>query len=200
MMSEGPVMSDRTGRLALLTCFLLVFGAAAFTSQGFPFRARVFPMTVGVAGAVLSLIAILKELWVGGRRGVGEGDLSGAAAGASAFEGEGAVDAGKALSTDESGGADWAVGADGSVGAHSAEQVPAPGSLVRYLLWVLGYYAVIWVAGLVVGSGLFVAGFLYREARARVWTAVVAGALTVGALFGLGRVLRLEWISSVFGG
>lgn len=144
-------MSRRFGRLLLLVGIGLLFGAAAWTARGFPFRARVFPMTVGGVGVLVTLAAFVRE-WM---RDPGP------------------------------------------------ETVAGPGDradLLRYLGWVLGYYVLIWLAGFVIASGVFVAAFLLREARARPWAATLGGVVTGAALWALGAILRLQWIPGRFGG
>lgn len=66
-----------------------------------------------------------------------------------------------------------------------------------YLGWVVGYIALIWVAGLIPATVVFLAGFLTFVARAR-WVLVVVGtATTVVALIAISEVMNLYWPSSL---
>ena len=85
----------------------------------------------------------------------------------------------------------------------SARATPAPDSavvaptdvwgLVRYAGWGLGYYAVIWLLGIVTASALFVAAFLIRVAGVS-WRFAISSAIAVAAvLLALGGWLDLRW-------
>ncbi|MEZ4416872.1 MAG: tripartite tricarboxylate transporter TctB family protein [Gemmatimonadota bacterium] len=54
-------MSRRAARLALTLVIGVLFALAAVHARSFPFRARVFPMSVGGAGALLALVTLLRE-------------------------------------------------------------------------------------------------------------------------------------------
>ncbi len=73
------------------------------------------------------------------------------------------------------------------------EQFPR---VLPFLIWIGGYLVAVWVAGLVVASGLFVGVFLSREGRVRWHTAVLAGAGIIILLVVLGNVLGLRWPAS----
>ena len=72
-----------------------------------------------------------------------------------------------------------------------------------YLLWILGFYSLIFVFGFVIASGVFVVAFLFTQAKMRPLVALLAGGLVVGFILLIGDVLSLEWpfglISDWFG-
>ena len=72
-----------------------------------------------------------------------------------------------------------------------------PGAIVKYALWFFGFLAAIWLVSLVVASGLFVAAFLWREAKARWWTALLSGAIVIGLVILAGNVFHIRWPASL---
>lgn len=68
----------------------------------------------------------------------------------------------------------------------------------RYLLWIAGYLVVIFIAGLMGATAIFLATFLRLEARLRWWVIGVCIAATLTALYVISLVLNLAWPLSVF--
>ncbi len=68
-----------------------------------------------------------------------------------------------------------------------------------YLGWFLGYILLIAIAGLVVASVVFLAAFLYREARMRWWGVLISVAGTLLVLFTISGVMRLYWPRNLLG-
>jgi hypothetical protein len=87
-------------------------------------------------------------------------------------------------------------------GAASAELVNTaasapPAAILRYAAWFFGYLVAIWLVSLIVASGLFVAAFLWREAKARWWTALLSGAIVIGLVILAGNVFYIRWPASL---
>lgn len=141
-----------------LLVLLAVFSGVVGGSLGFPPRARIYPLFVGVLGVLLSLAG----LWTLARRqppGPETAEVSGTS------------------------------GHPAGSGAQSLRA--AFGSIVPYLAWLLGYFVLMRLVGLVLASGVFVTLFLRREGDVA-WApaigalvAVCAFLLAVGSLFGL---------------
>jgi len=79
---------------------------------------------------------------------------------------------------------------------NDAADVPAS-TILRYAVWFFGYLIFIWLVSLVVASGLFVAAFLWREAKARWWTALLSGAIVIGLVILAGNVFHIRWPASL---
>ena len=62
-----------------------------------------------------------------------------------------------------------------------------------FLMWLMAYYVGIYLVGLLLASGLFVAAFLAREGRVRPYRAMIGGALMSGFLLLIGNVVGLDW-------
>jgi hypothetical protein len=71
--------------------------------------------------------------------------------------------------------------------------ITPPATLAKYAAWFFGYLVGIWLVSLVVASGLFVAAFLWREARARWWTALLSGVIVIGLVILAGNVFLIRW-------
>lgn len=72
-----------------------------------------------------------------------------------------------------------------------------PAAILRYAAWFFGYLAAIWLVSLIVASGLFVAAFLWREAKMRWWAALLSGAIVVGLVIFAGNVFHIRWPASL---
>lgn len=67
------------------------------------------------------------------------------------------------------------------------------GKVGPYLLWLAGYYLLIYLFGLVVASALFVFAFLSLVAKARWYLALGAAGVLVAFLLGVSELLNLYW-------
>lgn len=72
-----------------------------------------------------------------------------------------------------------------------------PGAIVKYALWFFGFLVGIWLVSLVLASGLFVAAFLWREAKARWWTSLLSGVIVIGLVILAGNVFHIRWPASL---
>jgi len=72
-----------------------------------------------------------------------------------------------------------------------------PAAILKYACWFFGFLVGIWLVSLVVASGLFVAAFLWREAKARWWTALLSGAVVIGLVILAGNVFHIRWPASL---
>lgn len=151
---------------------LIVFSLAAYTSMGFHRLAMYFPFAVSVLGVVLSG-AYVGTLVLARIRGV----------------------TGKPVHADK----DTVLGGtiEGTI------EVPDAASEIRkalpYLAWFIGYILLIALAGIVVASALFLAAFLYREARMRWWGVLISVVSTLVVLYTFSGVMRLYWPRNLFG-
>jgi len=73
-----------------------------------------------------------------------------------------------------------------------------PTAILKYALWFFGLLVGIWLVSLVVASGLFVAAFLWREAKLRWWSALLSGVIVVGLVILAGNVFHIRWPASLF--
>lgn len=69
--------------------------------------------------------------------------------------------------------------------------------ILPYLGWLLAYYIVIYVIGMVAASGLFVFLFLYREGQVKWYYALLAGVFIVLFLIQMEDVMSLRWPDSI---
>lgn len=150
MNSRAPIVPQ----IVTLAAIAVLAAGAALAAAGFPARARVYPLTVSVAAALLAGWELIKLV----RRRAAEPDASVAA-------------------------------------------TPLVDDVIRaipYAVWGIGYYALIWVIGLVPASTVFVTGFLARRGHVR-WPAAIAAGVAVGAgLVGLGLWLDVRWPRALF--
>ncbi len=70
-------------------------------------------------------------------------------------------------------------------------------TILPYLAWLLAYYVVIYVIGMVAASGLFVFLFLYREGEVKWYYALLAGVFIVLFLIQMEDVMSLRWPDSL---
>lgn len=93
-----------------------------------------------------------------------------------------------------------ATGAANGTGAperiNPAAEAPTA-SILRYAAWFFGYLVAIWLVSLIVASGLFVAAFLWREAKLRWWSAIIAGVIVIAAVIFAGNVFHIRWPASL---
>jgi len=73
----------------------------------------------------------------------------------------------------------------------------SPVAILKYAGWFFSYLVGVWLASLVVASGLFVTAFLWREARMRWWAAFLSGAIVVGLVIFAGNVFHIRWPASL---
>lgn len=73
----------------------------------------------------------------------------------------------------------------------------SPMAILRYAAWFFGYLVGIWLIGLIVASGIFVAAFLWREAKLRWWPALLSGAIVIGLVILAAEVFLIRWPSSL---
>lgn len=71
------------------------------------------------------------------------------------------------------------------------------GGIFPYLVWLLAYFAVIYVIGMVAASGLFVFLFLFREGKVKWYYALIAGLIIIAFLIQLEGVMNLKWPRSI---
>ena len=90
------------------------------------------------------------------------------------------------------------------ISSRSEEDVPLSqtlsgrfGGILPYLLWLLAYFAVIYVVGMVAASGLFVGLFLLREGEVKWYYAILAGLIVIGFLILMEDVMSLRWPRSI---
>jgi hypothetical protein len=79
----------------------------------------------------------------------------------------------------------------------NAAAIAPPATLLKYAAWFFGYLLAIWLVSLVVASGLFVAAFLWREAGARWWTALLSGGIVIGLVILAGNLFLIRWPASL---
>jgi hypothetical protein len=97
-----------------------------------------------------------------------------------------------------------AVGGDAPSTASTAAYEPGSpigyvfGRAGKYLLWMIGYLALMFIIGLVAAAAVFVTAFLFFEAKVKLrylWLAPVA---VVGLLLTLANAVNLFWPRSLF--
>lgn len=69
--------------------------------------------------------------------------------------------------------------------------------ILPYLIWLLAYFAVIYVLGMVAASGLFVTLFLIFEGKVKWYYALVAGLIIIAFLISMEDVMSLRWPRSI---
>jgi hypothetical protein len=158
-------------RLALGVAILAVFVFAAMEAMHYSRLARYMPLYVSAAGIVFSLLSIGVDLW--------------------------RLRTARALRT--------------TAAIVAPEDFEAPGRLSQgeemqrirlamyYLLWVLGYVALIGIVGLPVATAIFLGLFLAIEARMRILGTAVGIGLVLLALLALTRLVNLRWPPSLIG-
>ncbi|WP_010531848.1 tripartite tricarboxylate transporter TctB family protein [Lentibacillus jeotgali] len=71
--------------------------------------------------------------------------------------------------------------------------------VLQYVLWVVGYIALIYVVGLILATILFLLVFLLVESKFRFVTTVFSTVLVIGGLFLISNILNLYWPSGLLG-
>lgn len=71
------------------------------------------------------------------------------------------------------------------------------GGIWPYLLWILAFYAGIYVIGMVAASGIFMFLFLLREGKMKWYYALLSAVLTVAFLITMEDVMSLRWPKSI---
>ena len=69
--------------------------------------------------------------------------------------------------------------------------------ILPYLVWILAFYATIYVIGIIAASGLFVCLFLIREGKAPWYYAIGAGIVVIFFLITIEDVMSLKWPRSL---
>ena len=64
-------------------------------------------------------------------------------------------------------------------------------SISPYILWLLAYFVLIWLIGLIIASGLFALLFLLLVARMKPWEAVLGGLAAAAVVFLIADLLSL---------
>ncbi|GAA1848619.1 tripartite tricarboxylate transporter permease [Brevibacterium marinum] len=128
-------------------CALAVFITSTVMSQGFSESGRLFPLSVGCVGILLSLLSLFRDIQrVRNNSGFGRFDDA------------------------------W------------VKRLKVVGVSVA---WVLVYIWLVFVLGLLVGTGIFSLVFLIWVAQMKVWKSIVYTACIVGALFALTEFAQL---------
>ena len=71
-------------------------------------------------------------------------------------------------------------------------------AVLPYVLWLLFYYLMIWIIGLVIASGAFVFLFLLFIGRMKPWQALIGGLATAAAVFLIVDLLTLALPTALF--
>ncbi|MEM7536586.1 MAG: tripartite tricarboxylate transporter TctB family protein [Chloroflexota bacterium] len=69
--------------------------------------------------------------------------------------------------------------------------------ILPYLIWILAFYATIYVIGIIAASGLFVCLFLIREGNVPWYYAIGAGIVVIFFLITIEDVMSLKWPRSL---
>ena len=80
----------------------------------------------------------------------------------------------------------------------SEEKEYVIGSL-RYLLWFVGYIVLIYLAGVLVSTAIFLGTFLLFEAKMRWWGVLISIVSTIVLLNIISSVMNLCWPQSLLG-
>lgn len=128
-------------------CALAVFITSTVMSQEFSESGRLFPLSVGCLGIVLSLLSLFRDIQrVRNNRGFGRFDDA------------------------------W------------VQRLKVVGISVA---WVLVYIWLVFVLGLLVGTGIFSLVFLIRVAQMKIWKSIIYTACIVGTLYSLAEFAQL---------
>lgn len=134
-----------------------------WASQDFRLGAKLFPMVVSALGIALIALELARRVWSLWRKPALP-----------------APDATPIASAD--------------LGLDSEQSSPA--GFARALLmfaWLLGFYVLIYLFGLLWATALFVPVFLIVQFRATWWTSLLLGGSLVGLIYILHLTLRLRW-------
>jgi len=157
-------------RLGFSLVVLCLFAYAGLEALDFSRRARYMPLYVSVAGFTLSALLVFLECWRM-RTAAGRGTRRGVA-----IEDLAAEDL---FSPEEE--------------RHRLK------TTAYYLLWMVGYVAMIALVGLPVASALFLGAFLLVEARMRPLATALSVAAMLAGLLVLTHLMHLRWPSSLAG-
>ena len=70
---------------------------------------------------------------------------------------------------------------------------------VRYLAWFVGYIVLIYIAGILIATSLFLGAFLFFEAKMRWWGILISVVAALVVLNVISSVMRLYWPQSLLG-
>ncbi|MDV2886592.1 tripartite tricarboxylate transporter TctB family protein [Alkalihalophilus pseudofirmus] len=70
---------------------------------------------------------------------------------------------------------------------------------LKYLVWLIGYVVLVYIAGIIVASVLFLAAFLYVESRFSVIKTVMSISVVVTGLMLFSNFMNLYWPNNLLG-
>lgn len=71
--------------------------------------------------------------------------------------------------------------------------------ITPYIIWIIGYYLLIFCFGLVIASALFVIAFLIRQANMAWYYSVFSAFIVVTLMLFIGKLLSLKWPFGLLG-
>lgn len=71
--------------------------------------------------------------------------------------------------------------------------------IAPYIFWILGYYLLIYLVGLVIGSALFIIAFLSRNTTIKWYYGILSAFLVVTLMLFIGKLLSLKWPFGLLG-
>ena len=155
-------------RLIFTGAAIVIFTYTAIESRDFPSISGMYPFVISVFGLVLAVVSFALDVRTWRRKG----DVVGADA-------------------DNSATAALVAGGEATVGQAFLRAG-------RYALWLLGLAVLTYLIGMVAAVGVFLAAFLWVEARAK-WPLLIAvPVITVGLLMALADALNLYWPDALF--
>lgn len=71
--------------------------------------------------------------------------------------------------------------------------------VLRYVFWIVGFIALIYIIGLMLATIIFLLVFLLIESKFRVVTTIFSTALVIGGLLLISNILNLYWPTGLLG-
>ncbi|MCP8616317.1 tripartite tricarboxylate transporter TctB family protein [Salirhabdus salicampi] len=82
--------------------------------------------------------------------------------------------------------------------ASNEEQHEEEGSVLRYMLWIIGYIGLIYIIGFLTATTLFLAFFLYFESKFSVLKTAISLAIVLSLIHIFANMMNLYWPEGVF--
>lgn len=71
--------------------------------------------------------------------------------------------------------------------------------IAPYIIWIIGYYVLIFLFGLVIASAIFVIAFLMRHADMAWYYSILSAVIVVTLMLFIGKLLSLKWPFGLLG-
>lgn len=187
--------NKETAQFVFLIVIGLLFLWIALESRTFPRLSRTYPQTLAIVMLVVT-VAELGRMWWNQRRKAAETAAdSGIGADAAEFSGPQSEAAGSGAggTSGEASRLDESVGATAGLSWSDLDFATRLKAVAPYILWILGYFGLIYLIGFLPGSFVFAFVSATWIGKLPWFRSLLTTAVVVGVLYYLGKMLSLRW-------